>query len=227
VIYRWIPGITLNECRRHHAPATMESLGEPIGELLATLSGCPLDILTNDTRERLQAPRSSIDATLGATIHRLRGNRVRSRLGAARADALADLVRRRTSDLCALDSRVALVHGDVSGRNVLVASINERWQAAALLDWEHAFLGSPLWDVGSLFRYAHRYSEPFRSGFEAGYRAAGGALAEDWLFVARLLDATRLVEILDGANDLPAVFGECHDLVERLGNEAASRVCPL
>jgi hypothetical protein len=99
---------------RAHAPAVMESLGEPIGELLATLSGCPLDILSNDTREGLRTPRSSIDATLAATIHRVRGNRVCSRLGAVRAVALADLVRRRKSDLSALDSRVALVHGDVN-----------------------------------------------------------------------------------------------------------------
>ena len=59
-------------------------------------------------------------------------------------------LRRRAIDLAALDSRRALVHGDASGRNVLVRAVNDRWQVAALLDWEHAFLGSALWDVGSL-----------------------------------------------------------------------------
>lgn len=100
-------------------------------------------------------------------------------------------------------------------------------EVAALLDWEHAFLGGALWDVGSLFRYAHRYSERFRSAFEEGYRAAGGALPADWHLVSRLLDATRLVEIFDRAEDLPAVFRECHDLIKTLVNEAGSGAAAL
>ena len=105
---------------------------------------------------------------------------------------------------------------------MVVAAVHHRWRVAALLDWEHAFLGGALWDVGSLFRDAHPYSERFRSGFEEGYRAAGGALPADWRLVSRLLDATRLVEIFDRAEDLPAVFRECQDLLETLVNEAGS-----
>ena len=92
------------------------SLGAPIGALFATLARCPLDIFRDDTRQRLQSPRSSIATTLDVTIGRLQRDRARSRLGPALADALVDRLRRRAIDLAALDSRTVLVHGDVSGR---------------------------------------------------------------------------------------------------------------
>ncbi len=83
------------------------------------------------------------------------------------------------------------------------------WQVSGLLDREAAACGATLWDVGSLFRYSHRYGVEFREGFARGYRAAGGTLPEDWWRTARLLDATRLVAILDGEALLTEVFAEC------------------
>jgi hypothetical protein len=88
-----------------------------------------------------------------------------------------------------------------------------------LIDWEAAFSGSQLWDVGSLFRYSQRYTETFRQGFERGYRDAGGALPEDWLRTARLLDATRQVATLNEERELPVVFAECRELIEAMLTE--------
>jgi hypothetical protein len=71
----------------------------------------------------------------------------------------------------------------------------------------------------SLFRYPRRYSETFRQRFERGYHDAGGALPEDWLRTARLLDATRLVATLNEERELPVVFAECRDLIETVVTE--------
>jgi hypothetical protein len=120
------PGITLNKCRQQHAPAALESLGAPIGALLATLARCPLDIFLDDTRQWLRSPRSSIAATLDVTIDRLQRDRARSRLGPALADALVDRLRHRTLDLAALRTIPVRVRGGLSSRRRRTAGRNVR-----------------------------------------------------------------------------------------------------
>jgi thiamine kinase-like enzyme len=110
-----------------------------------------------------------------------------------------------------------MAHGDLGGRNILVAPTeSDGWRVCGLIDWEFAFSGSALWDVGRMFRYSKRYSETFRRGFERGYRDAGGTLPEDWFRTARLLDSTRLVTILNETQELPLVFAECRELIEAM-----------
>lgn len=133
------------------------------------------------------------------------------------ADDLHELLRSSRERLIEADRSRGLVHGDFGGRNLLVQRRRGRlWHVAGLLDWETAMVGAPLWDVGSLFRYGHRYSAEFRESFARGYRGAGADLPVDWALAARLLDATRLVAILQEQQDLPAVFAECRSLLESL-----------
>jgi aminoglycoside phosphotransferase (APT) family kinase protein len=119
------------------------------------------------------------------------------------------------------DRARGLAHGDFGGRNIIVApSDGIDWRVTALLDWEQAFVGATLWDVGSLFRYAHRYAAGFRDGFELGYRASGGTLPDDWYTASRLLDATRVVDILSAERDLGTVFAECREAMTAPLSEA-------
>jgi hypothetical protein len=73
-----------------------------------------------------------------------------------------------------------------------------------------------LWDVGSLFRYPHRYSEEFRALFAEGYGAAGGSLSPDWYMAARTVDSVRLVSILSEERELLGVFAECIELIQSI-----------
>lgn len=211
VVYRWVDGITLNECRRQFGPDALLSLAEPLGRLLADVAAISVegDVV------------SSIDvsAALVRTDARLRDGPARLRLGGTLADALRDRLETAASRLEDSDCRRGLVHGDFGARNVVVAPTDGAWRVAALLDWEHAFTGATLWDIGSLFRYARRYSSTFRDRLELGYRSAGGVLPGDRYRIARLLDATRLVGILSEERDLPSVFGECRDLIDALMRE--------
>ncbi len=211
LVYRWVDGVTLNECRRTSSPTTMDDLGEQLGQLVANVAG-----VSADGRVR---PLSTSDA-LAVAVERLRNGLARSRLGDRLADAVRRLFAAAADRLAAADRAHGLAHGDFGGRNIIVVPAeNERWRIVALLDWEQAFAGATLWDVGSLFRYTERYSDRFRERFERGYRDAGGALARDWYRTARLLDATRVVAILDEDRDLPTVFAECRDLVAALVTE--------
>ena len=94
--------------------------------------------------------------------------------------------------------------------------VGERWRIGGVIDWEAATCASPLVDIGSLFRYAARYDAKFVADFERGYREADGALPEDWLHSARLIDALWLVEMLDEQRELPGVYADCRMLVAKL-----------
>lgn len=208
VIYPWIDGITLNECRREHGAASLASLAEPIGRLVATMRSIP-DIDSRGTFRRLSIVEAVRDAE-----DRLTSSHARHRLGATAADALRATLDDKKSALEALDRERCLVHGDFGGRNIVVRATRAgTWEIAGVLDWEMAAIGSPLWDIGSLFRYATRYSTEFRAGFGRGYRAAGGSLPDEWWTLARLLDVTRVVAILSETRDLSTVFDDCRSIV--------------
>ena len=105
---------------------------------------------------------------------------------------------------------------------MLVYQAGDRWRVNGVIDWETTTTGSPLVDIGSLFRYSKRYDETFCETFARGYRDAGGQLPEGWLLTSRLLDATWLVDMLDDENEHPQVFADCVRLVANLVADATS-----
>lgn len=107
-----------------------------------------------------------------------------------------------------------LVHSDFGNRNILVREEQGVWVVAAVLDWEFAFSGSPLLDVGHFLRY-ERCANPVREPwFSRGFVDHGGVLPDDWRNIARVIDLTALVECLTH-DDLPAdVEAELVGLIE-------------
>jgi len=219
LVYQWIEGITLNECRRQEPSVALMSLAEPLGRLLGGVARFSFADSLNRELNVVLAKRSSLEALLTANEEMLLRGLARKRLGATLADAMWHRLEAGYVRLCALDRTACLVHGDLSGRNIIVTPAeNSAWRISGLIDWEDAFSGPALWDVGSLFRYAKRYSESFCRRFERGYCDAGGALPEDWLRTARLLDSTRLIAILNEERELPGVFTDCRELIELIAS---------
>jgi aminoglycoside phosphotransferase (APT) family kinase protein len=134
-----------------------------------------------------------------------------------------DLVRRVHDFAWGWSSRLAwmddeqecsLVHGDFGSRNVLVRVIDGRWSVAAVIDWEFAFSGSPLLDVGNFLRYERTQRPLVEPHFSQGFIAGGGRLREDWRDLSRVIDLTALCESLT-KDELPAdVERELLDLVQ-------------
>jgi aminoglycoside phosphotransferase (APT) family kinase protein len=215
LVYQWIEGITLNECRRQSSPKALLTLAEPLGRLLARIAAAlPAAHVSQTLRAATALERSD---------GQLRAGLARERLGCVLADQLRDCLKSSSSTLHALDRTGLLVHGDFGGRNILV-KVDEsgEWRIGGVIDWEDAAAGSALWDVGSLFRYTRRYSEEFRALFARGYRGAGGKLPPRWWLSARTIDATRLVAILSEERELPGVFAECAELIESLVADSGS-----
>ena len=92
--------------------------------------------------------------------------------------------------LTALAGSRHLVHADYNPKNLLV----DGDRVTAVLDWEFAFSGSPLFDIGNMLR------DPRPPGFAAavldGFRAEGGDLPPDWRRLSRALDLYSLADFL-------------------------------
>ncbi|MEV6077622.1 phosphotransferase [Streptomyces sp. NPDC052069] len=127
---------------------------------------------------------------------------------------LRALARQGPSVLAALEGERSLVHGDFNPKNVLVQRRAGQWEVAAVLDWELAFSGSPLFDVGNMLRFAHEYPPAFAMGFVDGFRGGNGRLPADWPRLSRTLDLFALADILTAPPE-PAYFARARAVLHR------------
>jgi fructokinase len=105
------------------------------------------------------------------------------------------------------------VHSDFGSRNILVREVAGQWTVASVIDWEFAFSGSPLLDLGNFLRYELRQQPLVEPHFSRGFIAGGGILPAEWRRLARVIDLTALCELLT-REELPAdVESELLDLV--------------
>ena len=89
-----------------------------------------------------------------------------------------------------------LVHSDLDPSNILVRQEEGKWVVASVLDWEFAFSGSPLIDVGHFLRYERSAAPLCEPHFSRAFVEHGGKLPEDWRRIARVIDLSGLCEIL-------------------------------
>jgi aminoglycoside phosphotransferase (APT) family kinase protein len=103
--------------------------------------------------------------------------------------------------LAASPPRARLVHGDFNGKNLLV---DDRGELTAVLDWEYAWSGAPLADIGNLLRFEAGAGD-FAVGVASGYAEAGGSLPPGWRELAAGHDLFALVELAARTVDSPVV----------------------
>ncbi|STX52398.1 Predicted kinase [Legionella busanensis] len=88
-----------------------------------------------------------------------------------------------------------LVHGDFDPANILVTEENKQWKISAILDWEFAFSGSPLFDVANMLRYAHYMPASFKNSFLKGL-SLSYTLPAHWQTTVNLLNLLSLLDCL-------------------------------
>jgi aminoglycoside phosphotransferase (APT) family kinase protein len=106
--------------------------------------------------------------------------------GALTADEAADaLACHRDAEAQLATQTGALLHGDLANRNVLV----EDGALSAILDWEDALAGDPLFDVACWGTFVGNHER--RAAFLAGYAGAATLPAEAefryWLYYLRIM----------------------------------------
>ncbi len=109
-------------------------------------------------------------------------------LGRDLLGGLSRLLDRQAGRISEMGGDNCLVHGDFNPRNILVRD----GKVSAVLDWEFSHAGTPYMDVGNLLRHLpERWMQ-----IEAGLRAGGMELPEDWRERADLVDLTSQLEFL-------------------------------
>ncbi|MET8750850.1 phosphotransferase [Streptomyces sp. NPDC004667] len=218
LLYRFVHGTPLSQVLAD-GPASGEArdLGRAVGAVLARIG-----------RVRLPRPGVFDDSSLvpapngGAPLGDLPGFVDRC-LSTAPADGplsgtdaavLSALARSGPPALAAVAGERSLVHCDFNPKNLLVERRAGDWAVAAVLDWELAFSGSPLFDVGNMLRFAHEYPPAFTAGFVKGFRGGSGRLPGDWLRLSRTLDLFALADILTAPPD-PAYFARARTVLHR------------
>jgi aminoglycoside phosphotransferase (APT) family kinase protein len=91
-------------------------------------------------------------------------------------------------------------------KNILIRQIGSVWKVAGVLDWEFAFAGSPLVDIGNFLRFEDELPPGFSASFIKGYLSSSIDLPDNWREVARLLDLAAMVNFLDSEEETAKSF---------------------
>ena len=214
-LLRYVEGISFRQLRRTGDANAIAEAADDIGRTLAAIGryqfaepgwfDADLEI-GGKFIEGTDSAARFCDACL-ASPHLLR------RAGSALARQVHDFAWDWSSQLEWLAAERSLVHSDFGSLNILVRPVRGKWGVAAVIDWEFAFSGSPLIDLGNFLRYERSQRPLVEPHFSRGFLAAGGTLRQDWRQLARVIDLTALCERLT-KDELPVdVESELLDLV--------------
>jgi aminoglycoside phosphotransferase (APT) family kinase protein len=117
-------------------------------------------------------------------------------LSPAEQDGLRTLAARAGPAAARADGSRQLVHSDYNPKNLLAVERGGQWSITAVLDWEFAYSGSPLADIGNMLRPRPGVPAEFAAGFSTGYREAGGELPDGWREISEALDLYALADFL-------------------------------
>ena len=213
-VLEFIDGISLRTLRGVGNTRGVAEASYDAGRLLARLARHPFP-MSGILDARLEVQDSPFaNASLGELVEQFAGSplfrvRVDERL---RARILAFV--QAHADLAIDDARPSLVHGDFNSPNILVREENGTWQVAAILDWEFAFAGSRLCDIGNMLRYERQGQSRYEPHFSRGLIDGGWHAPDNWFVRARLADLPALCELLT-RDDVPeAVVDELKALID-------------
>lgn len=213
-VTRFVEGVLLDRVLAGGSAAEAEDAGEAVDETLAgigavTFSGA--GFFGSDLQPH------PLSGTFAATLRsffwrRLFDGSAGTALGVEGRDRLWAMVDRAVPLLDAVGDTNHLVHSDFNGKNILMSQVSGRWRVAAVLDWEFAFAGTALFDIGNMLRFSHLMPASYEPAFIRGFRHGGGVLPDNWQTLARLIDLSALVDFL-GREEGHAFFGPARDLI--------------
>ncbi len=156
------------------------------------------------------------DTDLPAFVdHCLRTGNADHALSPAEQQALRQHAAEAGSGLGAVHGSHQLVHSDFNPKTLLAADHHGTWTITAVLDWEFAFSGSPLSDIGNMLRFPDELPKTFADGFITGYRDAGGHLPSNWRELSQALDLFALADFLTRPPE-HLFFGKAVHLIRKL-----------
>jgi aminoglycoside phosphotransferase (APT) family kinase protein len=211
-LMRWVEGPTFRDVKHSRDADAVAECAQAIGETLAGIGAFRFP------RPGAIGPGLEIGARYPAVAdfveECLRSPVTQERLAVDTRDRVRAYIHRWTPRLREFDSESTLVHSDYGSPNLVMRCEGGRWQVAAVLDWEYAFSGPALCDIGHMMRYERRESPRLEPHFSRGYLEAGGVLPDDWFELGRAMDLTALLEFLTRPGLPASITPEIVGLVE-------------
>jgi len=140
---------------------------------------------------------TGIGGPLPELVETLLGERCKARLGPDLTQALMAFAQREPNLGATWPGPPSRTHADFGGSNILVRIDDPSARIAAVIDWEFAFSGSPMMDLGNVLRPPLGELPGFEDSVASGYRSAGGVLPDDW----------RRLTLYNGLADWASVLG--------------------
>jgi aminoglycoside phosphotransferase (APT) family kinase protein len=192
-------GESLDEALAGAGEDEASAIGEAVGHTLADIGSFTFDMPGLLGPALVPEPLdASLPGLLVATGERvLHEDGARDALGGPVADGYQVLLQEAAPTLQPVAAQSALVHSDFNAKNLVIDRAPDGTPlVAAVLDWEFAFSGPPLADVGNMLRRQERLPTPFCDAFVAGF-SADDSLPPGWRSIAAALDALALLDLLD------------------------------
>jgi aminoglycoside phosphotransferase (APT) family kinase protein len=136
------------------------------------------------------------------------------KLGSQLTDTLWRLVETKGYYLQDIPPQARLVHADYKGQNLLMRLANARWQMAAVLDWEFAFAGTPLIDIGIALRFLDQLPAIYSDNLIRGFTENGGILPATWKPISKLLDLINLCDFLNSPEPRPILTAQMRERIQ-------------
>ena len=192
IFLRYVEGITFRQLKATGDRRAIREASYAVGAALGAIGKHDLTSLDHVSVCAHPMP-ESIDSYLTSP-------RLIARTGGALADQIRQLIAGWASRLQLVANERRLVHGDFRKQNILVRPDGNKWTVAAILDWECAFIGSPMFDVGVFLRYERPEQPVAEPGFSRGFLDTGGQLCDGWLELIRVVDLDSLCGSLTSAH---------------------------
>jgi fructokinase len=200
LLSRYVPGVMISDALAQQDETAAGDLGRAAGTALAAVGSVSFgsdgffagtDLIPSAAGMPAGLPEFVEDSlrTAAARDAQGGGGHADGGLSPAEQDGLRELAAR------AAPGR-RLVHADYNPKNLLAIRQDGRWSVTAVLDWEFAFSGSPLADIGNMLRPRPDDTAGLAAGFVAGYREAGGELPAGWREISEALDLYALADFL-------------------------------
>jgi aminoglycoside phosphotransferase (APT) family kinase protein len=190
LITQFVSGISFCDLLDHASLAEIQQAASEVGRVLASIAR------TQFRQGGWIGPGPTVAAPLLAGEHLvanmvdecLAADNVRKRLGPELCRRLSRIVWSFAGELTVIDDAHNLVHSDFGPGNTLVRYSGAKWEVSAVLDWEFAFSGSPLVDIGHFLRFEDERWPLVEPGFSRGFLEGGGMLPENWRMLSRIAD---------------------------------------
>jgi aminoglycoside phosphotransferase (APT) family kinase protein len=212
----WSEGQRLEVVADKLATTALVDLGCEIGAVLAGIHSMTFTMggfLDGDLSVLPFPP--GIGGGLPELLETLLGERGKARLGPDLSQALMAFARREPNLGATWPGPPRLTHADFGGSNILVNIDEHGAGVLAVIDWEFAFSGSPMMDLGNLLRPPLGELPDFEDAVARGYRSAGGVLPDDWRRLTLYNGLADWASFLGRPRINDALIEECRTMIAR------------